>query len=63
MIYACFRVHTDDDICTVKLVAETIEAYRSHKEYLEKEYGATFTNEFVDDDFGTVVILPEDFRY
>lgn len=63
MIYASFTIHDGDFAGIAKIVAETLDAYNDHKAYIEKELGFTITDEFVDTDVGTVVILPEDFKY
>lgn len=45
-----------------KIVAQDMDAY---KEYLKEldENQVAIIDEFVDDDFGTLVVLPEDFKY
>ena len=47
---------------TIKLVAETMDAYKDYKESLENDQVAII-DEFIGEKFGTVVILPDDFKY
>lgn len=63
MIYAHFTLYQDGFGCDGKVVAETMEAYNDYKAYVTKELGYTIKDEFVDADFGTVVVLPEYFEY
>lgn len=63
MIYAHFMVHDAGIVYDHKVVAETMEAYDAHKRYLMDELDCTISQEFIDSDFGTIVVLPEDFEY
>lgn len=47
---------------TIKLVAETMDVYKGYKESLENDQ-VVIIDEFIDEEFGTVVILPDDFKY
>ena len=47
---------------TIKLVAETMDAYKDYKESLENDQVAII-DEFIDEEFGTVVFLPNNFKY
>lgn len=63
MIYAKLTIRDCYD-CTFKhqIVAQNINAYEDYKKVIV-EYGDIIVDEFVDDDIGTVVVLPEDFEY
>lgn len=62
MIYARLRIVNEGFHDDVKLVAENLEAYAEYKEYLISN-NFEIIDEFVDDDIGTIVVLPEDFKY
>ena len=47
---------------TIKLVAETMDVYKDYKESLENDQVAII-DEFIDEEFGTVVFLPNNFKY
>lgn len=63
MIYAKLTIRDAYD-CSYesKIVAQNITAYKDYKQVIA-EYGHIIVDEFVDDDFGTIVVLPEDFKY
>ena len=64
MIYARWLIK-DEGTGTgavVKLIAENTKAYQEYKGYLD-EINYEIIDEFVDDDMGTIIILPEDFKY
>lgn len=63
MIYAKLTIRDQYDCCFEhKIVAQNITAYEQYKGTIA-EYGNIIFDEFVDDDIGTVVVLPEDFKY
>lgn len=47
---------------TIKLVAETMDAYEDYKKSLEDDQ-VVIIDEFFDEKFGTVVFLPNNFKY
>ena len=47
---------------TIKLVAETMDVYKGYKESLENDQ-VVIIDEFIDEEFGTVVFLPNNFKY
>ena len=64
MLYARVIIHNGMCKEIVKLVAESKEAYEAwKKEDIEESGAMTIVDEFVDENFGTITILPEDFRY
>lgn len=62
MIYAHLTIKQDGITHEVKLVAENQMVYDEYKFYL-KDNGFEIIDEFTDSDFGSIVILPEDFKY
>ncbi|WP_210522295.1 hypothetical protein [Hymenobacter terricola] len=64
MIYAHLIIKDADGFTAEsKLVAADAAAYEDYKKYTTDELGYIIIDEFVDDDMGTIVILPEDFKY
>lgn len=62
MIYAHLIIRdTYDCNYDSKIVAENEAAYNAYKATI-KEYGCTIIDEFVDNNIGTIVQLPEDFK-
>ena len=47
---------------TIKLVAENMDVYEDYKKSLEDDQ-AVIIDEFIDEEFGTVVFLPNNFKY
>ena len=47
---------------TIKLVAENMDVYEDYKKSLE-DAQAVIIDEFIDEEFGTVVFLPNNFKY
>lgn len=63
MIYAKLTIRDPYD-CTYesKIVAQNVNAYEDYKQVIS-EYGNIIIDEFVDDDYGTIVVLPDDYKY
>lgn len=63
MIYACLTIRDAYD-CSYKskVVAQNVTAYEDYKKVI-CENDNIIVDEFVDDDIGTIVVLPEDFKY
>lgn len=47
---------------TIKLVAENMDVYEDYKKSLEDDQ-VVIIDEFTDEEFGTVVFLPNNFKY
>ena len=47
---------------TIKLVAENMDVYEDYKKSLEDDQ-VVIIDEFTDEEFGTVVVLPNNFKY
>lgn len=63
MIYAKLTIRDCYDCCFEhKIVAQNVTAYEQYKSVIV-ENDNIITDEFVDDDMGTIVVLPEDFKY
>ena len=62
MIYARLILQQGCTRFTHKIVAQNINAYNEYLKHIEDNETAII-DEYVDDDFGTVVVLPEDFKY
>lgn len=63
MIYAKLTIRDAYDCCfEQKIIAQNITAYEQYKEVI-RENDNIIVDEFVDDDIGTIVVLPEDFKY
>lgn len=62
MVYARLVAQQACTRFTIKLVAETMDVYKDYKESLENDQVAII-DEFIDEKFGTVAILPDDFKY
>ena len=63
MLYARVIIQDGDFESDVKLVANDKKAYDAWKLDVENVDGLKIVDEFIDDDFGGVTILPEDFKY
>lgn len=62
MIYARLILQQGCTRFTHKLVAQNRNAYEEYLKHIE-ENETVIIDEYVDDDFGTIVVLPEDFKY
>lgn len=47
---------------TIKLVAENMDVYEDYKKSLENDQ-VVIIDEFINEEFGTVVFLPNNFKY
>lgn len=63
MLYARVTIQDGDFKSDVKLVASDKKAYDAWKLDVENVDGLKIVDEFIDEDFGSVTILPEDFEY
>jgi hypothetical protein len=62
MVYARLIVQCGCGRYTHKIIAESMEAYKNYLKGIEGN-GTTVVDEFVNSNYGTVVVLPEDFKY
>lgn len=63
MIYARLIIQQGCTQFTHKFIAKNAGAYESYIKSIEKQEGTVIVDTFIDNEYGTIVVLPDDYKY